>query len=280
MPEPGWLEELVRVAHEDAAAGAVACTVVDAADGASVDSQGLGLALDGMSRQVRPRPGEAARPLLASGCACLFRRSCLDESGLFDERFFAYCEDADLGLRLLWAGHHTALAPAAVVLHRGSAATGRYSLQKVSWVERNHFWVAAKTFPWPLLALVPAVTLWRFALQAGLLRARGTELGRFVHASGGTRVVAGIARAQRPALAGLPDCRRERRRIMQRATRERRRRDRRAARAPHALARGARPAGAVPARERAGAGAWLPPWVREQHEARYRFTRRCSRART
>jgi GT2 family glycosyltransferase/SAM-dependent methyltransferase len=271
IPEAGWLEELLRVVHADQAAGVVACTVVDAGDGVSVDSQGLGLALDGMSRQVRPRAGAPARPLLASGCACLFRRAALDEAGLFDERFFAYCEDADLSLRLLWAGYHTTLAPAAVVRHHGSAATGRYSLRKVFWVERNHFWVAAKGFPWPLLALVPAVTVWRYLLQIRLLRSRGTELGGFVAAAGPARAAATVVRAQLAALAGLPYVVRERRRVL---------RGRRASQLGMARTLVAQrltlrdvldlPEPAL-ARERAAAGAWLPPWVRQQHAARYRF---------
>ena len=33
------------------------------------------------------------------GTLMLLRRSCLDEVGVFDERFFSYCEEADLGLR-------------------------------------------------------------------------------------------------------------------------------------------------------------------------------------
>jgi len=272
VPEPGWLEHLVAAAGSDPRAGVVACTVVDVLDPSAVDSQGLGLALDGMSRQVRPRPGAAVRPLLASGCACLFRRRALVEAGLFDERFFAYCEDADLSLRLLWYGYRTVLAANAVVRHHGSAATGRYGLRKVSWVERNHYWVAAKGLPWPLLALAPAVTLWRFILQARLLASGGSDLERFVAGTGRARVVASVARAQVEALAGLGHCLRERRRIM---------RARRVSSAWMTRELFARrmplrevldmPAPAL-ARERASAGAWVPPWVREQHAARFRFT--------
>jgi GT2 family glycosyltransferase len=40
----------------------------------------------------------------ASGCAALYRKSALEMTGGFDERFFAYLEDVDLGLRLQSAG--------------------------------------------------------------------------------------------------------------------------------------------------------------------------------
>ena len=40
----------------------------------------------------------------AHGTLHLFRRPCLRQIGLFDERYFAYCEEADLGLRAKAAG--------------------------------------------------------------------------------------------------------------------------------------------------------------------------------
>jgi len=39
--------------------------------------------------------------LIPSGCAAIYRRSMLDESGLFDDEFFMYCEDTDFGMRAL-----------------------------------------------------------------------------------------------------------------------------------------------------------------------------------
>ena len=42
--------------------------------------------------------------LFPSACAALYRKSMLDKVGLFDEDFFAYCEDTDLGLRARLAG--------------------------------------------------------------------------------------------------------------------------------------------------------------------------------
>ena len=42
--------------------------------------------------------------LLPSGSAALYRRAMLEQIGGFDEDFFLYCEDTDLGLRAHWAG--------------------------------------------------------------------------------------------------------------------------------------------------------------------------------
>src|SRR5260370_21202229 len=77
------------------------------ADG-RLDSAGMLVCPDGSSKQCGhlespdkfPRRRHA---LLPSGCAALYRREMLDEIGLFDESFFLYCEDTDLGLRARWA---------------------------------------------------------------------------------------------------------------------------------------------------------------------------------
>jgi N-acetylglucosaminyl-diphospho-decaprenol L-rhamnosyltransferase len=43
------------------------------------------------------------------GTLMLLRRSCVDDIGLFDERYFAYCEEADLGARARDAGWQVGL---------------------------------------------------------------------------------------------------------------------------------------------------------------------------
>ena len=72
-----------------------------------LDSAGMLLARDGSSRQRGHGESPAAydrrrQVMLPSGCAAVYRRDMLDEIGLFDESFFLYCEDTDLGLRARW----------------------------------------------------------------------------------------------------------------------------------------------------------------------------------
>ena len=57
------------------------------------------------------------------GTLMLLRRACLDEVGVFDERFFSYCEEADLGLRARARGWKVGLVRGAMVknLHLGSS---------------------------------------------------------------------------------------------------------------------------------------------------------------
>jgi GT2 family glycosyltransferase len=49
------------------------------------------------------------------GTLLVARRACLEEVGLFDERYFAYCEEADLGLRAAAAGWEVGVVWGAIV---------------------------------------------------------------------------------------------------------------------------------------------------------------------
>jgi len=57
------------------------------------------------------------------GTLMLARRACLEEIGLFDERYFAYCEEADLGVRAERAGWEVGVLRGAKVvnMHLSSA---------------------------------------------------------------------------------------------------------------------------------------------------------------
>jgi GT2 family glycosyltransferase len=82
--------------------------------------------------------------------AALYRRSVLEELGGFDERFFAYLEDIDLGLRAQLRGYRCRYVPGADVLHHGHGSEmprGRY----VRLVTRNRLMLLAKNIPCPLL---------------------------------------------------------------------------------------------------------------------------------
>ena len=103
--------------------------------------------------------------LLPSACAALYRREMLDDTGFFDEKFFAYCEDTDLGLRARRAGWQARLAKNAIVYHKYSVTAGSFSPFKLFLVERNHFWAVFKSFPAILLLLMPLTTLMRYLAQ-------------------------------------------------------------------------------------------------------------------
>lgn len=88
-----------------------------------------------------------------SSCAgaAMYRKSLLNELGMFDDSFFAYMEDVDLALRSKINGYRNLLCPQAVVYHIGSATSGsRHNEFKVRLAARNNVWVVYKNIPIPL----------------------------------------------------------------------------------------------------------------------------------
>jgi GT2 family glycosyltransferase len=205
----GWIRAMVEEAEADERIGAVSTVIMDGNRPGLLDSCGVGIALDGMSRQamrgLRPPVMNSPREvLLASGCACLFRMEALMTVGLFDESFFAYCEDTDLGLRLRWAGYRVVIVPGGEATHYSSMTAGKFSIQKVFWVERNHYWAAVKNFPFQLLFLIPFVTLWRFAVQVYAVAINAGEVRGFTEKTGMREIASAVIRASMAALAGIP----------------------------------------------------------------------------
>ena len=88
-----------------------------------------------------------------SSCAgaALYKKSILEELGMFDDNFFAYMEDVDLALRSKINGYRNLLCPQAIVYHIGSATSGsRYNEFKVRLAARNNVWVVYKNQPIPM----------------------------------------------------------------------------------------------------------------------------------
>lgn len=61
---------------------------------------------------------EARRVSFLTGCAILFRATSLRSTGLFDERYFMYQEDAELCARFIMHGFRLLYVPHAVLYHR------------------------------------------------------------------------------------------------------------------------------------------------------------------
>ena len=91
-----------------------------------------------------------------SACAgaAIYRRSIFDTIGYFDENFFAYMEDVDIGYRAKIYGFKCVYCSEAVVYHRVSATSGsRYNAFKIRLSARNNIYVPYKNMPWPQLVL-------------------------------------------------------------------------------------------------------------------------------
>jgi GT2 family glycosyltransferase len=133
-------------------------------------------------------PFETFAPCAA---AALYRRSEFMTAGGFDESFFCYMEDVDLGFRLRLRGHRCMYVPGATVRHSGSAASGgRHSDFAVYHGHRNLVWAYVKNVPGGLFwLLLPAhLVLNLVSIVWFVLRGQGAV----------------ILRAKLTALAGLP----------------------------------------------------------------------------
>jgi hypothetical protein len=143
----------------------------------------------------------------------MYRREMLEQIGGFDEDFFAYADDAELGLRARIAGWSCIYVPTAVVRHHRGATLGVRSVRRLELIERNRVLLAAKLFPWSLLWLNGPYYLAR--LGAGLWAAatdRG-EVGRFEGVRGKWRIVTALIKGDLAALWMLPRTLRKRREI-------------------------------------------------------------------
>jgi GT2 family glycosyltransferase len=166
VPHKDWLAALVKAAEAHPKAGMFASQVRLEGTG-KLDSAGMLIALDGSSKQR----GHGEEPdafaansdtLFPTGSAAMYRRKMLEETGVFDARFFLYCEDTDLGLRARWAGWEGEYVAGAIVDHAYSKSAGRASALKAYYVERNRLYTVIKNFPFRMLALTKFYALARY----------------------------------------------------------------------------------------------------------------------
>ena len=82
------------------------------------------------------------------GGAAIYRRDLLEEIGLFDEKYFAYLEDIDIGYRARIFGYQNYYEPKAKVIHAGSATSGsRYNEFKTKLSSANNAYMIGKNMP-------------------------------------------------------------------------------------------------------------------------------------
>jgi GT2 family glycosyltransferase len=176
--DPDWLERMAAALEAAPRAGSVACKMLELRDRSRFYDAGDILRRDGACEQrgrFRSDDGRYDAPgevFAACAGAALYRRDAVLAVGGFDERFFAYLEDVDLGLRLQLAGWTCRYEPA-VALHAGEGSSGALSRPALAWVERNTLLLVAKAFPLRWLPFVAYRQLgWaRHALRARRLRA-------------------------------------------------------------------------------------------------------------
>ncbi len=192
---PTWFATMVEATEAHLDCAVFGAKLVQAENPSLLDGRGdsyhvsgfasrLGL---GLPDTIPAYPVEEFSPCAA---AALYRADILRSLGGFDEDFFCYLEDVDLGFRLRLAGHRCLIIPTAVVAHVGSVTSGKRSAFYVYHGQRNLVWAYVKNMPgalfWAFLPLHLALNL------AGILR---YTLGGHLRT---------VLRAKRDAIRGLP----------------------------------------------------------------------------
>jgi N-acetylglucosaminyl-diphospho-decaprenol L-rhamnosyltransferase len=178
--EPGWLAALMAAVAERPGHRMVASLQLSLADASVLDGAGdcylaYGYAWRGgfgHTASSAPTAGECFAPC---GAAALYPRDAFLAAGGFDEGYFCYHEDVDIGFRLRLLGERCQFAPAAVVRHAGSAITGRASAFSTFHGVRNGVWTYVKNMPGRYIAIGWPVWL----AGAVALMARGVARGQF-----------------------------------------------------------------------------------------------------
>lgn len=208
--EPDWLYSLLGAFEAGPGVGMAASKILVHEDPSRIDKAGHLIYPDGQNRgrgtgeKDRGQYDAVEEVLWPDGCAAMYRRTMLDEIGGFDEDFFAYADDAELGLRARIAGWMCLYIPTAVVRHHRGTTLGLLSGRRVELIERNRILLVAKLFPWSMVWLSGVHYLIRVAAGA-VAAARGKgETARFRGLRGKAVIAMALVKAHFSALRLLP----------------------------------------------------------------------------
>ena len=216
---PDWVAKLVEAAEANPDYGMFGCRILLHEFPDRIDKAGHLMYWDGQNKgRGSGEPdgqqfSQATEIFFPDGCAALYRRSLVEDIGGFDENFFAYGDDADLGIRARLRGWKAYYVPDAKVWHHHSGTAGLFSPQKIFWVERNRFWLTIKSFPPGLLMLSPLFTANRFFWNLVYALAGKGAAGNFARRHSLWRLGKTILRAYWDGLRRLAPMWRQRRRI-------------------------------------------------------------------
>jgi GT2 family glycosyltransferase len=167
--EPDALARMLEAGQRDPRIGSVAAQIrfaraPDLINSAGIAVDALGIAAERLAGQPVHMAGGVREVFGPSGCVALYRRAMLDAIGGFDERFFAYLEDADVAWRARAAGWIALYEPHAIAYHQGSASSGEASARKYFLVGRNRVRLLARNATTSqLMRALPGIVLYDLA---------------------------------------------------------------------------------------------------------------------
>ncbi|HYX44116.1 MAG TPA: glycosyltransferase family 2 protein, partial [Acidimicrobiales bacterium] len=205
-PHADWIAAAVAAFEHQPSVAAVASRVLDW-EGRTIDFVDASMTWFGMGykREVgRPDPGADDEPrdvLFATGSAMFVRTDVWRAVGGFDDRYFMFYEDVDLGWRLNLLGHRVRYVPSSVAYHRHHASMRSYGSWREHYLlERNALFTLYKNYGDELLAKVLPGAL-ALAVRRGV--ARGFDDARALDlAAGAVPDEPPTAEVSRETLAG------------------------------------------------------------------------------
>lgn len=205
--DPNWITAALPHFRTETV-GMVACKTVRWGRERTIDKVGHLMYPDGLNRgrgTGQPDDGtfdRAEEVLWPDGSAGFYAVRMLAEIGFLEEQFFLYGEDAELGMRARWAGWRCIYEPHSKVRHHQSAGLGKFSPQKIYYIERNRIWLLCKTFPLSMLLHSPLYTVWRYAMNlVSLVSGRGSAAS-FQQAHSATTLALSLIKANWHGLLG------------------------------------------------------------------------------
>lgn len=153
FPEADWLEKLLEASKARPEASSFSSRQLQADDPNALDGMGDAYHVSGFAWRLglgypAGRYGLASAELFSPcAAAAMYRREAFLDAGGFDEDFFSYYEDVDLGFRLQLKGYRCFYAPEAVVRHIGSATFGVRSDFAFYHSHRNLVWTFVQNMP-------------------------------------------------------------------------------------------------------------------------------------
>lgn len=186
-PHREWISAAVAAFEAEPDVASVASKVLDW-DGRLVDYVDGALTWYGMGYKAeteRPDEGQWDEPkdvLFGTGSALFVRASVYREVGGFDERFFMFYEDVDLGWRLNLLGYRVRYVPGSVAYHKHHASIAKFGAFRETYLlERNALMAMVKNYDdETLAAALPAAMALavRRALARGKVDATSLDLQR------------------------------------------------------------------------------------------------------
>ncbi|HEY9081010.1 glycosyltransferase family 2 protein [Magnetovibrio sp.] len=157
IPESDWLTRMSEASRRFPDIDMFGSTQLMADMPDQVDGYGDFLSIYGIpwralhGHHVSELPDDDIFAFSPCAAAAFYRRTAYEKVGGFEEAFFCYLEDIDLGWRLQRQGAQCVQVRRAVVHHKGSLITIRNSPFSLYHSQRNRVWMVRRNMP-PLLA--------------------------------------------------------------------------------------------------------------------------------